>query len=109
MSRLRNFSRRGSLDLDRAIAWLLDRGVTPATAEECLTTVLAAAARLAERPGLGRQRADLLPAPFRFWSIPRWRLLLVYDPTTEPATMLRVLNTAQDLPRLLAYLRDLPD
>ena len=32
-----------------------------------------------------------------------------YDPTTTPATILRVLNTNQDLPTLLADLRDAPD
>ena len=58
---------------------------------------------------LGRRRPDLLPEPYRFWSIPRWSLLPVYDPTTTPATILRVLNTAQDLPQLLADLRDRPD
>jgi plasmid stabilization system protein ParE len=67
--------------------------------------VLAAAERLAERPALGRRRPELLPEPFRFWSIPRWKLLLVYDPTTSPATILRVLSTSQDLPTLLADLR----
>jgi hypothetical protein len=48
----------------------------------------------------------LLPEPYRFWSIPRWRLLLVYDPTTNPASILRVLNTTQNLPPLLADLQD---
>ena len=99
MSRLRNFSRQASADLDDAVGWLLDHGVAPASAEQLLTTVLAAAER----------RPDLLPEPFRYWSIPRWKLLLVYDPTTTPATILRVLNTSQDLPTLLADLRDAPD
>lgn len=109
MSRFRNFSRQASADLDNAVGWLLDHGVAPASAEQLLTAVLAAAERLAERPALGRRRPDLLPEPFRFWSIPRWKLLLVYDPTTTPATILRVLNTGQDLPTLLADLRDAPD
>lgn len=109
MSRFRNFSRQAAADLDDAVGWLLDHGVAPAAAEQLLTAVLAAAERLAERPGLGRRRLDLLPEPFRFWSIPRWKLLLVYDPSTTPATILRVLNTTQDLPPLLADLRDAPD
>jgi plasmid stabilization system protein ParE len=75
---------------------------------ELLTTVLAAGERLVGHPLLGRRRPDLLPKPYRFWSIPRWRLLLVYDPTTNPATILRVLNTAQDLPPLLADLWEPP-
>jgi len=90
------------------VGWLLDRGGA-AAAEQLLTTVLAAGDRLAEHPLLGRRRPDLLPEPYRFWSIPRWRLLMVYDPTTTPATILRVLDTARDLPPLLADLRDPPE
>ena len=87
---------------------MLDHGGAPGAAEQLLTAVLAAAERLAERPTLGRRRPALLPEPFRFWSLPRWKLLLVYDPATNPATILRVLNTAQDLGPLLADLRDCP-
>jgi len=108
VSRFRNFSRRATADLDDTVGWLLDHGGAAASAEQLLTTVLAAGEQLAERPLLGRRRPDLLPDPYRFWSIPRWRLLLVYDPTTNPATILRVLNTARDLPPLLADLRDHP-
>jgi plasmid stabilization system protein ParE len=109
VSRFRNFTRRAAADLDETVGWLLDQGGAAAAVEQLLTTVLATGERLAERPLLGRRRPDLLPEPYRFWSIPRWRLLLVYDPTTNPATILRVLNTAQDLPPLLADLRDPPD
>ena len=104
MIRFRNFSWRATADLDDTVGWLLDHGDAVAAVDQALTTVLAAGERLAERPLLGRRRPELLP----FWSIPRWRLLL-YDRTTNPATVLRVLNTAQDLPPLLADLRDPPD
>ena len=109
MSRFRNFSRQAAADLDHIAGWMLDHGRTGSAAERLLTTVLAAGERLADRPLLGRQRPDLLPVPYRFWSIPRHRLLLVYDPTTTPPTILRVLNTAQDLPPLLADLRNPSD
>lgn len=56
---------------------------------------------------LGRRRPDLLPEPFRFWSIPRHRLLLVYDPIATPALVLRIVSTNQDLPILLVGLSDL--
>ena len=109
MSRFRNFSQQAATDIDDIVGWTLDRGGAAATAERLLTTVLAAGERIAERPLLGRRRPDLLPEPYRFWSVPRYRLLLVYDPTTSPATILRVLNTTRDLPPLLADLRDAPD
>ena len=109
MSRLRNFSRQATADLDHAVGWFLDHGGAAGVAEQLLTTVLDASERLAHRPLLGPRRPDLLAEPYRFWSIPRYRLLLVYDPTTNPPTILRVLNTAQDLPPLLAEWRDLSE
>lgn len=109
MSRFRNFSRQAAEDLDDIICWMLDHGGAAAASERLLTTVLAAGEQIAEWPLRGRRRLDLLPDPYRFWSIPRHRLLVVYDPTTNPATILRVLNTARDLPPLLADLRDPPD
>jgi plasmid stabilization system protein ParE len=109
MSRFRNFSRRAAADLDDIVGWKLDHRDAASAAERLLTAVLAAGERLAERPLLGRRRPDLLPEPYRFWSIPRHRLLVVYDPTTDPATILRVLSTDQDLAPLLVDLRDLPN
>jgi plasmid stabilization system protein ParE len=106
VSRFRNFSRQAAAELDDIVGRRLDQGDAASAAEQLLANVLAAGERLAERPLLGRRRPDLLPEPYRFWSIPRWRLLLAYDPTTNPASILRVLNTAQDLPPLLADLQD---
>ncbi len=109
MSRFRNFAPQAAADLDHAVGWLLDRVAAPGAAERLLTAVLDAGERLATRPQLGRRRLELLPDPFRFWSLPRFGLLLVYDPTTSPAVILRVLNTAQDLGPLLADLAGPPD
>lgn len=108
MSRFRNFAPQAAADLDHAVSWLLDDVAAPGAAERLLTAVLDAGERLAIRPQLGRRRPELLPDPFRFWSLPRFGLLLVYDPTTSPATILRILNTAQDLGPLLADLAGPP-
>jgi len=109
VSRFRNFAPQAAADLDHAVSWLLDRVVAPGAAEKLLAEVLEAGERLATRPQLGRRRAELLPDPFRFWSLPRFGLLLVYDPTTSPATVLRVLSTAQDLGPLLTDLAGPPN
>jgi plasmid stabilization system protein ParE len=109
MSRFRNFSRQAAEDRDDIIGWMLDHGGAAAASERVLTTVLAAGEQIAEWPLRGRRRPDLLPEPYRFWSIPRHRLLVVHDPTTNPATILPVLNTDRDLPSLLADMRDPPD
>jgi plasmid stabilization system protein ParE len=104
VSGFRNFAPQAASDLDNAVGWLLDRSVAPAAAERLLRAVLDAAERLALRPQLGRRRPDLLRDPFRVWSLPRFALLLIYDPTTEPPSILRVLHTAQDLGPLLGDL-----
>ncbi len=104
MNRFRNFAPQAAADLDDAVGWLLDRAASPAAAERLLRAVLDAGEFLAVRSLLGRRRPDLLPDPFRFWSLPQFNLLLVYDSTTSPAAILRVLHTAQDLGPLLAEL-----
>jgi len=102
---MRNFAPRAQTDLDEAVSWLLDQGFAAAAAEKLLAAVLEAAAMLAKRPGMGRHRLDLLPRPFRFWSIPRHNLILVYDPDPEAAIILRVLSTNQELGPLLEDMR----
>ena len=106
---MRRFAPQAQADLDEAVGWLLDHDSAAAAAERLLTAVLDAAERLAVRPLLGRRRPDLLPDPFRFWSIPRHSLLLVYTSGSDGLTILRVLSTERDLGPLLADLADLSD
>ena len=105
---MRNFAPQAQIDLDEAVGWLLDRGSAAKAAERLLTDVLDAVAFLEQRPQIGRRRPDLLPDPFRFWSIPRHSLILVYDPSTDPVSVLRVLSTDRDLATLLADLAGPP-
>ena len=74
MSRFRNFAPQAAVDLDDAVGWLLDRVAAPGAAERLLTAVLNAGERLATNPQLGRRRPELLPDPFRFWSLPHFGL-----------------------------------
>lgn len=98
---MRSFAPRAQADLDEIVDWLLDHGSTAKTAEDLLTAVLDAAERLSKRPLLGRCRPDILPDVFRFWSLPRYRLLLVYNAQTSVPTILRVLRTDRDLGPIL--------
>ena len=102
MSRLGVFSRQASVDLDEAVSWHLDGGGSAASAGRLLQDVQAAAAKLSDKPLLARRRPDLLPEPYRFWSLPRHRLLLVCDAAEVTPRIVRVLNTSRDLPPLLA-------
>ena len=101
MSRFRNFAPQAAADLDDAVGWLLDGPAGPAAAERLLAAVLEAGELIANRPLAGRRRPELLPDPYRVWSLPRLGYLLVYNPTTTPARVIRILSTARDLPRAL--------
>ena len=109
MSRFRNFSRQAAVDLDGIVGWMLDHGNAAGVAERLLAAVLAAGGRLAERPLPGRHRPDLLPGLTGFGPSRATGCSWCTDPTTNPATILRVLNTAQDLLPLLAELRGHPE
>lgn len=98
---MQNFAPRAQADLDELVGWLLDHGSAAKAAETLLTTVLEAAARLAERPLLGRRRPELLPDPFRFWSLPKQGVLLIYTTDLLATTILRVVRTNRDLGPIL--------
>lgn len=71
--------------------------------------VLVAARRLGEHPLIGRVQLDLLPEPYRFWSLTRFQVVLVYNAAATPPRILRLLSTARDFGPLLADLSGLPD
>lgn len=66
------------------------------------------ARRLGDNAYLGRIAPSHVPEPYRFWSLPRFGYVLVYDPQAEPVEILRFVHTRRDLPRVLVELRDLP-
>jgi toxin ParE1/3/4 len=93
------FTPRADRDLQATAQWIARDN--PASAEALLRAALTAARRLRERPGLGRIREDLTPSRYRFWSLTGFRYVIVYDTETEPPHIVRVVHTAQDLPRVL--------
>ena len=103
---MRHLAPQAQADLDDAVSWLLDSGFAPAKAEGLLTAVMQAASRLIKHPFLGHHRPDLLPEPFRFCSIPRHNLILVYEIRNEKPIILRILSTHRDIDLLLDDLRE---
>ncbi len=65
-----------------------------------------AARLIGARPLAGRNRLDLAPERYRFWSLKRYPYLIVYDAASQPPRIGRLLHMARDLAPLLA---DLPD
>ena len=54
---------------------------------------------LAARPGIGHARADLTDRPLKFWSV--YSYLVVYDPASDPLTIVAVLHGARDVAQRL--------
>jgi len=69
----------------------------PAAAAELVARLEDLAARLAETPGMGRARPDLLPD---LRSFPLGSYLLFYRPGAGGIEVVRVLHGARDLPAL---------
>ena len=83
------------------------RALDNTVARRGLRDAIRDAARLiGDNPALGTRRPSLAGPRYRFWSIPRYRCLMVYSDATVPPRILRVLHTSRDLPPLLAELRD---
>lgn len=74
-----------------------------AAAERLRGAVAEAVRHLGENPLLGSTRPHL-PPPYRFWFLPRFGYVLVYDPETDPVEILRFVHAKRDLPRALAGL-----
>ena len=54
---------------------------------------------LAQNPGLGHLRKDLTSKSVRFWPI--YSYLIIYNPTTHPLEIVRILSGYRDLAKLL--------
>ncbi len=55
---------------------------------------------LAENPGMGHSRTDLAgDRPLKFWRV--FSYLVVYDPASDPLTVVAVLHGARDVEALL--------
>ena len=93
-------------DLRAELRWIGPENIAKARALRDAVSV--AARRLGERPFLGRRDVDLLPEPYRFWSITRFQLVLVYNAGTMPPRILRILSTARDFGPLLATIAEPP-
>jgi plasmid stabilization system protein ParE len=57
---------------------------------------------LASRPGIGHTRDDLTPRPLKFWGV--YSYLVVYDPASQPLTIVAVLHGARNVEQILKEL-----
>lgn len=54
---------------------------------------------LATQPGIGHAREDLTERPVKFWSV--YSYLVVYDPASQPLTIVAVLHGARNVEQIL--------
>lgn len=97
------FAPRALRELRQAVVWIAEDN--PDAGAAVLNAARLAAERLAARPMLGRLQAELLPAPYRFWSLRGFPYLLIYNAAVVPPRILRMLHTPRDLPALLGDLK----
>jgi len=70
-----------------------------AAASVVIDAVFAACGELSEYPMMGHCRNDLTSRNVRFWSV--YSYLIVYDATSKPISIVRVLSGYRDIANLL--------
>ena len=73
----------------------------PEVADRFYQAVQQAAHLVGGKPALGAHRLSLAGHRYRFWSIPRFRYLLVYTDATDPPRIVRIVHTSRDRPSVL--------
>lgn len=71
----------------------------PTVAARVIDECFESFAILAEQPLIGHKRDDLTSREVRFWSI--YSYLIIYDATTQPISIVRVLSGYRDITSLL--------
>jgi plasmid stabilization system protein ParE len=84
-------------DLDGLWFYIAEDNVD--AADRVVTSILAACARLAERPRIGHSRRDITDRPVLFWNVGKYTI--VYRPDEAPLRVIAVLHGARDLAPIL--------
>lgn len=82
-------------DIESAVAWVARDNQR--ASEQLQEAILRAGRLIGRNPLMGRPAPPAVPSQFRFFSVPRLPYLIIYDTSTEPPVILRVLHTSRDL------------
>jgi toxin ParE1/3/4 len=93
------FSRRARRDLLQAADWISRDN--RAAAQALLDAVVRLAGLIGTHPDMGRVRPELAHPDFRFLSVTGFPYIIVYSTRTGRPTIVRVIHSARDLPRVL--------
>jgi antitoxin ParD1/3/4/toxin ParE1/3/4 len=88
-----------SAEADLLEIWTFVADDSPDAADRFEARLFAVMARLAEYPAMGHRRRDLTDKSYLFHSLGSY--LIVYDPSSKPIRILRVLHGARDVKSLL--------
>lgn len=91
-------TREAERDLDQIKHFLLTE-TGPRVTRRVLQKLHLAMIFLAREPAAGHTREDLTDRPVKFWNV--YSYLLVYNPTTKPLVILRVLHGSRDVEGVL--------
>ena len=72
----------------------------PDAADRFYQAVQQAAHWIGGNPALGAHRPSLADLRYRFWSIPRYRGLIVYTDASDPPRIVRIVHTSRYLPQV---------
>src|SRR5690242_6411404 len=89
-------SRRAKVDVQQIWNHIADENID--AADKVKDELRSAMRKLAEMPGLGHRRSDILNPQYRFWSV--FSYLIAYLPDTRPLQIVRVVHGARDLRKL---------
>jgi plasmid stabilization system protein ParE len=84
-------------DLDEI--WLYIASDSPKAADRVIDEIYETIYRLAEFPGMGHLREDLIDEPLRFWSV--YQYLIIYRADAQPIEIVRVVSGYRDISQLL--------
>jgi antitoxin ParD1/3/4/toxin ParE1/3/4 len=93
---MKSYSLTRSAEDDTFEIWALVAEHNLPAADALEAEIYACCQRLAERPDLGHFRRDLTDKPLRFFAV-RGVYLIIYNPSTEPMQVIRILHGARDV------------
>lgn len=88
---------QAAIDIDEMWEYIAANNID--AADRIRDELYTAMQRLADMPGIGHVRLDLVDERHRFWVVHRY--FIIYRSDTDPLQIIRVLNGARDIPNIL--------
>ena len=85
-------------DLTEINLYIMEQS-SPAISRAVIAKILATIKNIGANPDIGHQREDLTNRPLKFLTVYQYQV--VYDPTTRPVQIIRILHGNRNLPNLL--------